>query len=179
MSRFSKIRSGFIRFFLSFKLGRFLMRMAISIIVPKHRIGVNVVCVDEENNILLLKHLFHPLAPWGLPGGWMDRNESPVECALRELKEETGLENVSLKRPLSVVRNPAPDHINLIFEIKVEGNCPETKLDKAEIVDSDWVTPNSVPGPLTAETIFAMKEVWALKDIKFDYPDNQILKSSF
>src|SRR5690348_10064307 len=28
---------------------------------------------------------------WGSPGGWRERGESVVECALREVAEETGL----------------------------------------------------------------------------------------
>ena len=29
---------------------------------------------------------------WGLPGGWREPGESVVECVLREVREETGLE---------------------------------------------------------------------------------------
>lgn len=35
-------------------------------------------------------HIAHP-NEWGLPGGGMEKNETPKETFLRELKEETGL----------------------------------------------------------------------------------------
>ena len=42
-----------------------------------------------QGQVLLVEHVFHPYAPWGLPGGWIDRNESPSQTAvIRELQEE-------------------------------------------------------------------------------------------
>jgi 8-oxo-dGTP pyrophosphatase MutT (NUDIX family) len=37
---------------------------------------------------------------WDLPKGKLDENESLAECALREVKEETGVADLSLKQPL-------------------------------------------------------------------------------
>lgn len=34
---------------------------------------------------------------WDLPKGHLDKNESLEECALREVREETGLKNLSVK----------------------------------------------------------------------------------
>jgi 8-oxo-dGTP pyrophosphatase MutT (NUDIX family) len=71
---------------------RFPMGLAIRLVVPKHRTGVAVVCLDSSSRVLLLRHVFHPTKPWGLPGGWLNKGESPQDCALRELREETGLD---------------------------------------------------------------------------------------
>lgn len=35
---------------------------------------------------------------WAFPGGFMNIDESAEECAVRELKEETGLENIPLEQ---------------------------------------------------------------------------------
>ena len=75
-----------------------LMILAVHLIVPKQRIGVGLVVFDEQDRVLLLKHVFHPKTPWGLPGGWLGRDESPEQCALRELMEETGLTAVFPRR---------------------------------------------------------------------------------
>lgn len=34
---------------------------------------------------------------WSLPGGWADINESPSQATIREVKEETGFDVVTLK----------------------------------------------------------------------------------
>lgn len=46
-------------------------------------------------NVLLIKRGLEPfLNKWAFPGGFIEMNETAEESALRELKEETGLENV-------------------------------------------------------------------------------------
>ena len=45
-----------------------------------------------KNSILLVKRAFDPgKGLWGLPGGFIELNESPQDAAKRELFEETGL----------------------------------------------------------------------------------------
>ena len=49
--------------------------------------GVLVVRGDPVESFLLMKHRDR----WDLPKGHLDDDESDVECALRELEEETGI----------------------------------------------------------------------------------------
>lgn len=66
--------------------------------LPKKRMGAGVL-LFYDGKLLLLKsaHRDH----WLLPGGKIDQNESPVAAAVRELKEELGLE-LEIKRLLAV-----------------------------------------------------------------------------
>ncbi len=47
-----------------------------------------------ENEILLVKNI--NVDHWSLPGGKIDKGESPEECLLRELKEELDLDNLKI-----------------------------------------------------------------------------------
>ena len=50
-----------------------------------------IICV-KGNSILLAKRAYEPAkGEWGLPGGFMELNETLEEAAQRELKEETNL----------------------------------------------------------------------------------------
>ncbi len=44
----------------------------------------------NENQVLL--HFHKKLGKWLPPGGHLEENETPPECAIREAKEETGLD---------------------------------------------------------------------------------------
>src|SRR5258706_12224212 len=58
---------------------------------PTYTIGAVVLVRDPEAaRILLLRQ--PPGTGWSLPAGLMDRGETPVQCAARELAEETGIE---------------------------------------------------------------------------------------
>ena len=49
--------------------------------------------ISKDNKILLVKRKYEPKAnDWCLPAGFMENDESPVECCIREIKEETGLD---------------------------------------------------------------------------------------
>jgi 8-oxo-dGTP diphosphatase len=49
--------------------------------------------IENEGKILLVKRKFPPrVGDWCFPAGFMEYEESPVECCIRELKEETGLD---------------------------------------------------------------------------------------
>lgn len=51
--------------------------------------GARLIIVDERR-VLLVSHWYAPWA-WTLPGGGIDKNETPEEAAMREGFEETGL----------------------------------------------------------------------------------------
>ena len=47
---------------------------------------------DHEGRILLLEHEFRADSRWGIPGGFLDQGEQPIEALRRELHEEVSLE---------------------------------------------------------------------------------------
>lgn len=57
---------------------------------PKVGVGVMVV---EDGRLLLVRRAMEPeKGKWSLPAGYLDYGESPVETAVREAREETGLD---------------------------------------------------------------------------------------
>lgn len=53
---------------------------------------------SDVTEILLVKRGGHPyIGKWALPGGFANKNEPIEKTASRELKEETGIEGVSMK----------------------------------------------------------------------------------
>jgi 8-oxo-dGTP diphosphatase len=80
--------------------------------------------VEKDGAILLVKRA-PPLleaGKWGLPAGFMDRDETAKECCLRELKEETGWEGeiITLFRINSNPNRPHEDRQNVSIEFLVK-----------------------------------------------------------
>ena len=61
--------------------------------VVEHNGGVCVVALTEDNEILLVKQFRYPYQEviYEIPAGKRDGDENPLDCGMRELKEETGM----------------------------------------------------------------------------------------
>ncbi len=128
---------------------KWLMTLAIRLVVPRHRVGVGVVILDDNgrteqnrsSRVLLLQHVFHPDIPWGIPGGWLSRHEAPAQGALRELKEETGLTAVIIT-PITVTHDMLPNHIEIIYLARLQSG---TIRLSAEISAAEWFSVDELP----------------------------------
>ncbi len=60
--------------------------------VVKHKGAVGIVPLNEQNEVILVKQYRHPIGDFLLeiPAGKLSGREDPLQCAIRELREETG-----------------------------------------------------------------------------------------
>jgi 8-oxo-dGTP pyrophosphatase MutT (NUDIX family) len=65
--------------------------------------AASAVVIDDAGRILL--HRRRDNGFWALPGGKMELGESVAECAMREVKEETGLD-ISITRIVGIYSDP-------------------------------------------------------------------------
>lgn len=63
--------------------------------LPRKRCGTGVIFLNNAGELLLLKPTYKPY--WQLAGGVIDENEAPLAGAIREVKEEIGLDINNLK----------------------------------------------------------------------------------
>lgn len=75
-------------------------------ITPK--VGADAAIFDDEDRILLV--LRADTARWCLPCGWVEPNESPAEAAVRELREETGIDARVLQLVDVYTRMPSAEY---------------------------------------------------------------------
>lgn len=108
-------------------------------------IGVNV-AVLRDGNLLLTQR--EDVEVWCLPGGSVDTGETVAEAAIREVREETGL-NVVLSRLVGIYSMPAwqlgSQHIVLFAAGVVSGTVA---IDPHEVLDAGFFAPDSLPEPL-------------------------------
>ena len=99
--------------------------------------AVALVCRNEKGEILLVKRNQPPnVGDWCLPGGFIEIGETVQEAALREFKEETGLEAklIRLIDVASRVHGYWGDVVLIGYEIEVTGGELKAGDDAEEAV---------------------------------------------
>lgn len=87
------------------------------------KVTVDLIIEIGEGEILLIERKNPPFG-WALPGGFVEEGESLEEAAVREAKEETGL-NVTLLRQFHTYSDPSRDPrfhtVSTVFIARGEG----------------------------------------------------------
>ena len=106
--------------------------------------------VEREGALLLIRRAAHLLegGKWGLPGGFLDRDETLVAGVLRELREETGWEGrvSGLLRINSRPDRPGSDRQDIAFDFVVEALRKVGEPDH-ESTAAVWVPLDRLPAP--------------------------------
>jgi|10_taG_2_1085330.scaffolds.fasta_scaffold04387_9 8-oxo-dGTP pyrophosphatase MutT (NUDIX family) len=106
-----------------------------------------VVVIDDMGRVLLLHRLDSPEVKfsnqWGFPGGGSEPNEEPLQTAIRETYEETGLRVDASS--LVLLYEKATNKKNVYFFVtdKYEGRVDIKKV-KREHQNYAWVRPNEL-----------------------------------
>ena len=100
----------------------------------------------DENELLLIFRK----GKWDLPKGKLDGKESLESCALREIKEETGLQQASIEHPLCVTYHTYHEFGKHIlkeshwFLMKAQKQASFTPQLEEDIEKCEWVTPDQL-----------------------------------
>jgi 8-oxo-dGTP diphosphatase len=117
---------------------------------PGRRVGAAAVIVDASGRVLLVRHTYGRLN-WELPGGASEPGESVIETALRELREEAGVEALA-DQLTGVYWDSEYDAHHLVFRCRlVDEGRP--LASSAEISACDFWPPDRLPRPISDFTI--------------------------
>ncbi|MBF0575595.1 NUDIX hydrolase [Dysgonomonas sp. GY617] len=134
-------------------------------VTPK--VDIRAVVFNDKDEILLVQERAD--GAWAIPGGWADVGYSPKEIAVKEVKEETGL-NVKPIRLLAVLDKkchnhpPAPHYAYKIFILceLIDGEFTSA----FDILDKGFFKQDELP-PLSEERILKSQI-----NLMFEYKNN-------
>ncbi len=115
-------------------------------IIFRHPIaGTTIIPILPDDRIILVRR--HDNGKWGLPGGIVDWGEDIPQAAKREIKEETGLDLVKIRRLVGVYsapdRDPRIHSICIVLEAEVDGTMGVR--DTLEISEVAAFEPSEIP----------------------------------
>lgn len=96
---------------------------------PKHIVSAATIVLNEQGEILLIKG---PLRGWEMPGGQVEEGESLKDAAIREAKEESGID-IEVTKFCGVFQNVDRSICNTLFLGKAIGGTPTTSPESLEV----------------------------------------------
>ena len=130
---------------------------------------VVVGCIVHDKRILLLKH--RKLGKWLPPGGHIEKDETPDETVVREIREEVGLDVevinrqdldihdkqvIQLALPFHVEVHSVGDHLHCCFCYLCKLKTQELKLNRNEADDVAWFSKGELNQPKINQDIKAV-----------------------
>lgn len=106
----------------------------------KYSMGVVGIIWNEQGEVLLVEHVFHPRHRWGLPGGWIGNDEKPADALIRELEEELGL--LATAETLVLFDKTQRNHLDFAYTCSIQNTVQKLS---GELLAYDWFAPNALP----------------------------------
>jgi 8-oxo-dGTP diphosphatase len=78
---------------------------------PKHIVSAAAIVINEKNELLLIKG---PRRGWEMPGGQVEEGESLSQAAIRETKEESGID-IEIIKFCGIFQNVRNSICNTLF----------------------------------------------------------------
>ena len=110
--------------------------------IVEHGGAVGIVAINDKNEILLVKQFRKPIETvlWEIPAGRLEKGENPKDCAIRELKEETGYSAENVKLIHQFYTSAGFSNEKLYIYLATNLSEGDMKLDEGEYLDVHKVT---------------------------------------
>jgi 8-oxo-dGTP pyrophosphatase MutT (NUDIX family) len=126
------------------------------------------VVFNEDGNVLMI----YRRGKWDLPKGKRDEGENIETCALREVSEETGLQQLQLKEKICdtyhVYSQYGENLLKHTYWYKMHGTSKDKLSPQKEenILEAKWISPQEL-GPLIYKSYEAIREVLQQSGLKW------------
>jgi 8-oxo-dGTP diphosphatase len=121
---------------------------------PRFTVTAGALIFNKSGQILLLKHRFRAGSGWGLPGGFLESGEQPIDALRRELREELNLEveDVEIFEARSFRK---PKQVEVLFRARADGPVTPRTM---EVERAEWFSLDTLPEGLPRDQRTLVKQ---------------------
>jgi 8-oxo-dGTP diphosphatase len=106
------------------------------------KVAVGTIISDSDNRVVLVRRAIEPgYGKWVFPGGYVDRGEEVEVAAIREAREEAGLD-VRIDRLINVYSYEGRTPVVIVYAATMTGGC--LACDD-EGLEAGWFTADEIP----------------------------------
>ena len=118
-----------------------MRRWSMRLTHTRFTVTAGAVIFNDQKQVLLLKHRFRAGSGWGLPGGFLELGEQPIDALRRELREEIGLEVEDVK--VFAARSfSKPKQVEVLFRGRANGAVKPITI---EVERAGWFALDLIP----------------------------------
>jgi len=135
----------------------YILRREVLRLLRLRTTGVKVMLFNDADELLLIRNAYGDSGQYLLPGGGVSRDESPAAAAIREVREEIGIE-LDRVEPVWTFESNAEgkrDTIHL-FKAKTRGR-PE--IDGREVIEARFFPLGALPSRVSPATLRRIDEI--------------------
>ena len=136
-----------------------LKRLSMRLVHARFTATAGAIVLNSENRVLLLKHRYRSGSGWGIPGGFIERDEQPIEALRRELLEEVGLAISDVK----IVHARSFTHLQQIEILFVCHATGEVHPQSNEVLEAQWFSCDELPPGLPEDQKRLLGKIFAQK----------------
>ncbi|HJG97374.1 MAG TPA: NUDIX hydrolase [Romboutsia timonensis] len=138
--------------------------------IVEHQGAVAIVALTDDDKVVLIKQFRKPIEQviWEIPAGKLEIGETPKECAIRELKEETGYSAKNIKLIHKFFTSSGFSNQKIYIFLATGLTKGEHKFDEDEIIEKyeidinearNMIIKNEIEDAKTAIGILLAKEL--------------------
>ena len=138
--------------------------------IVEHQGAVAIVALTDDDKVVLIKQFRKPIEQviWEIPAGKLEIGETPKECAIRELKEETGYSAKNIKLIHKFFTSSGFSNQKIYIFLATGLTKGEHKIDENEIIKKNenyvnearnMIIKNEIEDAKTAIGILLAKEL--------------------
>jgi 8-oxo-dGTP diphosphatase len=118
-----------------------LRRWSMRVTHARFTVTAGAIVFNDSGQVLLLKHRFRAGSGWGLPGGFLEAGEQPLDALRRELREEIGFE-IRDPQVFAARSFRKPRQVEVLFRCRGNGSPQPRNM---EVERAEWFSPDALP----------------------------------